>query len=227
MGTGSALCSGWCTGSCSLWEELLRWHCWQRGICPFVLQTQQHSTEQFSWKEVKKQSPATAGACLLLYHIAAVAMAAVIAVGGCSGGPPPPHLLFSLPSEHQAAPMDESVTGSLAAFPVECLASPLPRVSAAAWPFYWPLAAPHNSDTITCSYCTRGRGTSQSLGPVLWVSLPNMLLFLACIRAFFRVMTFLWAFRMQRASFLFLSCDNVKICLPLPIFVPSSGSGSQ
>lgn len=107
--------------------------------------------------------------------------------------------------------MDESVTDSFTASPVECLSSPLLRVSAAAWPFYWSLAASHNSDTITCSYCTRCRGTSQPLGPVLCVSLPNLFLFLARLRAYVRVMTFLWAFKMQRASFLFLSewkCEN-------------------
>lgn len=144
----------------------------------------------------KHNHAATAGASLLLSHIAAVAMAAVIMVGGCSGGlpPPPPCLLFPLPQHHRAGPMEESLTGSFTAFHGEHLVSPYLGASAVAWPFCWPLAAAHNNSTMACLYYTRSRVTSAPLGPVLCVSLLNTFLDFACIRAFGRVTAFLWPF---------------------------------
>lgn len=137
-------------------------------------------------------------------------MAAVVAAGGCSGGPPapppppsPPCLLLSLPQEHQAAPMEVSV------------ASPHLGASPVSWPFCWPLAALHNSGTVSGSYCARDRVTSQTLGPVLCMPLLKRFLHSACVRAFCRVTEFLWPFQLQRTSFLFLS---VWPCWKLPAF---------
>lgn len=184
-------------------------------FCPSNPAKQRYVWAALLQKREKNNHPTTAGASLLLSHIAAVAMAAVITVGGCSVGPPPPRLLFPLPQEHQAAPMEASVAGSFTAFPGEHLVSPHPGLSIVSQPFCWLLPAPHNSGTIGCSYCTGCRVTSWPLGTVLCVSLLSMFFHLARVKAFCRVTAFLWPFQLQRTNLLFLS---VRQCWNLPAF---------